>query len=123
MPDRHQPAAAGSGGHRARLRADCARCFGLCCVAPVFAASADFAVDKPAGQLCPNLQADFRCVLHDRLRQRGFPGCAAYDCFGAGQQVTPVPARRGDRRRDHRAAGAAHPSAAVARLTAFLCSA
>ncbi|MGY4928813.1 pentapeptide repeat-containing protein, partial [Streptomyces sp. 900105755] len=27
----------------ARLRGDCARCFGLCCVALPFAASADFA--------------------------------------------------------------------------------
>ena len=36
------------------LRADCTRCFALCCVAPAFAASADFAIDKPAGQPCPN---------------------------------------------------------------------
>lgn len=70
------------------LRADCARCSALCCVAPAFAASADFAIDKPAGQPCPNLQPDFRCGIHDRLRQQGFPGCAAYDCFGAGQKVT-----------------------------------
>ncbi|HSK97702.1 MAG TPA: pentapeptide repeat-containing protein, partial [Euzebyales bacterium] len=27
---------------------------------------------------------------HQRLRQQGFPGCAAYDCFGAGQQVAQV---------------------------------
>jgi uncharacterized protein YjbI with pentapeptide repeats len=60
----------------------------LCCVAPVFAASADFAIDKEAGQPCPNLEADFRCAIHTRLRQEGFPGCAAYDCFGAGQKVT-----------------------------------
>jgi uncharacterized protein YjbI with pentapeptide repeats len=69
------------------LRADCTHCFALCCVVPAFAASADFAVDKPAGQPCPNLAADFRCTIHDRLRQRGFPGCTVYDCFGAGQQV------------------------------------
>jgi uncharacterized protein YjbI with pentapeptide repeats len=73
-----------------RLRADCARCFGLCCVAPAFTASADFALDKPAGHACPNLRPDFRCGIHDRLRERGFPGCTAYDCFGAGQQVAQV---------------------------------
>jgi uncharacterized protein YjbI with pentapeptide repeats len=72
------------------LRADCERCFGLCCVAPAFSASADFAIDKPAGQPCPNLRADFRCGIHDRLRQQGFPGCAVYDCFGAGQKVAQV---------------------------------
>src|SRR5205823_14753122 len=75
---------------RTALRADCSRCVGLCCVAPAFAASADFAIDKRAGQPCPDLHADFRCGIHDRLRQGGFPGCAAYDCFGAGQHVTEV---------------------------------
>jgi uncharacterized protein YjbI with pentapeptide repeats len=85
-----QPVASGSGGHRSSLRADCPRCAGLCCVAPAFSASADFAIDKAAGQACPNLRPDFRCGIHARLRQRGFPGCAAYDCFGAGQKVTQV---------------------------------
>ncbi|WP_184186314.1 pentapeptide repeat-containing protein [Micromonospora parathelypteridis] len=74
----------------AQLRADCARCFGLCCVVPAFAASADFAIDKPAGQPCPNLRPDHRCGIHDDLRQRGFPGCTVFDCFGAGQQVAQV---------------------------------
>jgi uncharacterized protein YjbI with pentapeptide repeats len=74
-----------------RLRADCDRCFALCCVAPAFSASADFAIDKPAGHPCPHLvQSSFRCAIHPRLRQEGFPGCAAYDCFGAGQQVSQV---------------------------------
>ncbi|MGC5022916.1 pentapeptide repeat-containing protein [Micromonospora sp. DT47] len=72
----------------AELRADCGRCVGLCCVAPAFAASADFALDKPAGGPCPNLRPDSRCGIHDRLRERGFPGCTVFDCFGAGQQVT-----------------------------------
>jgi uncharacterized protein YjbI with pentapeptide repeats len=72
------------------LRADCSRCVGLCCVAPAFAASADFAIDKPAGRPCPNLRSDFRCGIHDRLRERGFPGCTVFDCFGAGQQVSGV---------------------------------
>ena len=76
-------------GHRV-LRADCERCFGLCCVAPAFSVSADFAIDKPAGHPCPNLQPDFRCGIHKDLRRHGFPGCAVYDCFGAGQQVSQV---------------------------------
>ena len=73
---------------RAHLRADCSRCAALCCVAPAFAASADFAIDKPAGSPCPNLGADDLCGIHGRLRDRGFPGCAVFDCFGAGQHVT-----------------------------------
>jgi uncharacterized protein YjbI with pentapeptide repeats len=72
------------------LRADCARCFGLCCVAPAFSASADFAIDKPAGRPCPKLRPDFRCGIHDNLRDKGFPGCTVYDCFGAGQRVAQV---------------------------------
>jgi uncharacterized protein YjbI with pentapeptide repeats len=73
-----------------RLRADCSRCVGLCCVAPAFAASSDFALDKPAGRPCPNLREDFRCAIHAELAGRGFRGCAVYDCFGAGQRVTQV---------------------------------
>ncbi|MFG1817739.1 pentapeptide repeat-containing protein [Kribbella sp. NPDC049174] len=53
-------------------------------------ASADFAIDKPAGEPCPNLKDDFRCGIHSRLRDGGFPGCTVYDCFGAGQKVTQV---------------------------------
>ena len=73
--------------HLTTLRADCARCVGLCCVVPAFARSADFALDKPAGRPCPNLGGDSRCTIHDRLRPSGFPGCVVYDCFGAGQRV------------------------------------
>ncbi|MGR6319718.1 pentapeptide repeat-containing protein [Micromonospora soli] len=74
-------------GGRRELRADCSRCSGICCVAPAFAASADFAIDKPAGRPCPNLGADSRCGIHRDLRQRGFPGCTVFDCFGAGQHL------------------------------------
>jgi uncharacterized protein YjbI with pentapeptide repeats len=70
------------------LKADCSRCAGLCCVAPAFAKSSDFAIDKPAGRPCPNLGDDFRCGIHQQLEQRGFPGCVVFDCFGAGQRVT-----------------------------------
>jgi hypothetical protein len=70
------------------LRADCGSCFGLCCVALTFARSADFAIDKPAGDPCPNLQHDFRCGIHRKLRPAGFQGCTVYDCFGAGQKIS-----------------------------------
>jgi uncharacterized protein YjbI with pentapeptide repeats len=91
MTEESPPApVAGAPDARTRLRADCARCVGLCCVAPAFAASADFALDKPAGRACPNLRSDFRCGIHADLRDRGFPGCVAFDCFGAGQHVTQV---------------------------------
>ncbi|TDV51936.1 pentapeptide repeat-containing protein [Actinophytocola oryzae] len=72
------------------LRADCTSCFGLCCVASAFTRSSDFAVDKPAGTPCPNLLVDFRCGVHDVLRQTGFPGCSVFDCLGAGQKVAQV---------------------------------
>lgn len=72
------------------LRADCGSCFGLCCVAPAFARSSDFAIDKPAGTPCHNLLADFRCGIHETLRPQGFPGCTVFDCLGAGQQVAQV---------------------------------
>ncbi|MBB6174805.1 uncharacterized protein YjbI with pentapeptide repeats [Nocardiopsis mwathae] len=75
---------------RRRLRADCTNCFGLCCVALPFAASADFAVDKDAGTPCANLREDFGCGIHARLRDRGFSGCTVFDCFGAGQQLSQV---------------------------------
>ncbi|WP_405851503.1 pentapeptide repeat-containing protein [Streptomyces sp. NBC_00090] len=72
------------------LRGDCANCFGLCCVALPFAKSADFAVNKSSGEPCRNLQEDFRCGIHTRLRSSGFQGCTVYDCFGAGQRVSQV---------------------------------
>lgn len=89
MPDTsEQPRPAA--GERFDLRADCARCFALCCVAPTFAVSVDFAINKKAGRACPNLQSDLRCGIHTRLRQAGFRGCAVYDCFGAGQKVSQI---------------------------------
>lgn len=72
------------------LSADCSSCFGLCCVALPFSASADFAVDKAAGTPCTHLRQDSGCGIHARLRDRGFAGCAVFDCFGAGQQVSQV---------------------------------
>ncbi|MFF3074299.1 pentapeptide repeat-containing protein [Kitasatospora sp. NPDC057936] len=81
----------GNGGSLpVELRSDCTSCFGLCCVALPFAAGADFAVDKAAGTPCRNLQTDFTCGIHARLRDTGFQGCTVYDCFGAGQRVSQV---------------------------------
>ncbi|MDH6119465.1 uncharacterized protein YjbI with pentapeptide repeats [Kitasatospora sp. GAS204A] len=74
----------------AALTGDCANCFGLCCVALPFTASADFAVTKDAGKPCRNLDTDFRCGIHTQLRPKGFSGCTVYDCFGAGQQVSQL---------------------------------
>ncbi|WP_415971325.1 pentapeptide repeat-containing protein [Rhodococcus sp. 077-4] len=70
------------------LLADCGSCFGLCCVALPFAKSSDFAVDKAAGEPCRNLRQDSKCGIHSTLREKGFPGCTVYDCFGAGQKVS-----------------------------------
>ncbi|WP_353945374.1 pentapeptide repeat-containing protein [Streptomyces sp. HUAS MG91] len=75
---------------RAALRADCGNCFGLCCVALPFAKSQDFAANKNAGTPCHNLQEDFRCGIHARLRDEGYRGCTVFDCFGAGQKVSQV---------------------------------
>ncbi|MFC9428280.1 pentapeptide repeat-containing protein [Streptomyces sp. NPDC056987] len=72
------------------LRADCANCFGLCCVALTFAPSADFPEHKAAGKPCSHLRTDFRCSVHRELRQRGFRGCTVYDCFGAGQKISQI---------------------------------
>lgn len=70
------------------LRADCAKCSGLCCVALPYATSADFGYDKPAGVPCRHLDGAFGCEIHAVLPARGFPGCVAFDCLGAGQLVT-----------------------------------
>jgi Pentapeptide repeats (8 copies) len=72
------------------LVADCGSCVGLCCVAPALVASADFALTKPAGCACVHLGPDSSCRIHPSLIPRGFPGCVAYDCFGAGQRVVSL---------------------------------
>ena len=110
---------------RSELRADCARVRGLCCVVPAFTVSSDFAIDKPSGVACPNLAADdFGCSIHGELRERGFPGCTVYDCFGAGQRVVQqhfggrewrTPRRSARTVRDVRGRGAAARAALVPR--------
>jgi hypothetical protein len=72
------------------LAADCGNCSGLCCVAPAFAVSPEFALAKPAGHPCPHLQANFHCDIHARLSQEGFLGCTLFDCHGAGQKVSQL---------------------------------
>jgi hypothetical protein len=57
-------------------------------VVPAFDAAQGFAYDKLAHTPCTNLRADLRCTIHDDLEHRGFPSCAAFDCYGAGQRVT-----------------------------------
>ena len=75
-------------GRREDLGADCANCFGLCCVALAFTKSADFPFDKDAGEPCTNLDGADGCRIHPHLRERGFKGCTVFDCFGAGQKVS-----------------------------------
>lgn len=71
-----------------QLKADCAQCAALCCVALSFDRSEHFAIDKAAGQPCPNLDDCHSCGIHQHLSARGFSGCVRYDCAGAGQRVT-----------------------------------
>lgn len=72
----------------ASMRADCARCAALCCVAFAFACSEEFAIDKSMGAPCPNLDHQYRCRIYQKREQLGFRGCVSYDCYGAGQRVT-----------------------------------
>ncbi|SDT40243.1 Pentapeptide repeat-containing protein [Friedmanniella luteola] len=72
------------------VRADCASCAGLCCVALAFGTESGFGYDKEAGDPCVNLQPDHRCGIHAELRPRGFSGCTVFDCQGTGQKVTQV---------------------------------
>jgi len=74
--------------YRTTLRADCARCQALCCVALPFDRGEWFAFDKRANVRCQHLTPGLRCGIHRELSARGQPGCAAYDCYGAGQRIT-----------------------------------
>ncbi len=70
------------------LRADCTRCAALCCVGLAFDRSDLFGFDKPAGEPCRHLSGQGGCNIHAEREARGFGGCVAYDCLGAGQYVT-----------------------------------
>jgi uncharacterized protein YjbI with pentapeptide repeats len=90
----------GFNGPVLELVADCSRCVGLCCVALPFTRSADFPVDKAAGEPCGHLRTDFRCDIHDTLRAEGYRGCTVFDCYGAGQHVSQVTFANQDWRSD-----------------------
>lgn len=76
------------------LKADCSACVALCCVIPPFDAVQGFGFDKPAETPCQHLCADHRCGIHDNLLPRGFAGCVAFDCLGAGQRLTALAVQR-----------------------------
>ncbi len=73
---------------RLDLRADCKKCFGLCCIALNFSAIDGFPMDKKIGEPCLNLKEDFSCNVHNNLWDNGFKGCVIFDCMGAGQKVS-----------------------------------
>ncbi|GAA4221013.1 hypothetical protein GGQ68_000328 [Sagittula marina] len=68
------------------LKTDCSKCAALCCLALAFDKGKDFAFDKNPGEPCRNLSGHL-CTIHDRLTEKGMPGCVAYDCLGAGNRV------------------------------------
>ncbi len=70
------------------LQSDCSRCAALCCVTFEFEVSDDFAIHKPAETACPNLDQAGQCKIHNKLEDKGFRGCAVFECYGAGQRVT-----------------------------------
>ncbi|MBN9670568.1 hypothetical protein [Roseibium aggregatum] len=70
------------------LEPQCENCAALCCVVFVFDKSESFAIDKAAGEVCPNLDTCGKCTIFRERETLGFRGCIAYDCHGAGQRVT-----------------------------------
>jgi len=68
------------------LTPDCTACAALCCVGFALDKGDAFGIDKPAGVPCPNL-AHHRCKIHSQLTSKGFSGCVAYNCIGAGQRT------------------------------------
>lgn len=70
------------------LEPDCSNCAALCCVVFAFDKSESFAIDKAAGEVCPNLENCGRCGVFGDRATLGFKGCITYDCYGAGQRVT-----------------------------------
>lgn len=76
------------GKNRISLKPDCSNCAALCCVVFAFDKSESFAIDKAAGEVCPNLDDANLCRVFDDRERLGFSGCRSYDCYGAGQRVT-----------------------------------
>lgn len=73
-----------------KLKIDCEKCSGLCCVALYCMKTDGFPADKEAGKPCKQLRSDFRCAIHSQLASKNMRGCLAYDCFGAGQKTTEI---------------------------------
>ena len=71
-----------------KLKIDCKKCSGLCCVALYCTKTDGFPANKEAGIPCKHLMSDSRCDIHSKLVDKNMRGCLAYDCFGAGQKVT-----------------------------------
>ncbi len=92
------------------FRISCADCYGYCCTALCFFKTDGFPMDKPAETPCRNLEPDFRCRVHDQLSSKGWKGCRAYDCLGAGQAAARL------YRKDWREA----PGTASEQFTVFL---
>lgn len=72
------------------LTPDCGRCEALCCVLLPFDEGPAFGFDKPGGVACRHLGPGHQCTIHAHLTERGFSGCAAYSCLGAGQRATAL---------------------------------
>lgn len=68
---------------------DCTNCAALCCLALAFDTGDRFAHDKAAGTPCHNLDG-FSCRIHAHLSGKGYGGCVAFDCLGAGQRATAL---------------------------------
>lgn len=68
---------------------DCANCAALCCLSLAFDQDDSFAHDKAAGSPCHNLSGS-GCAIHKDLTSKGYSGCVAYQCLGAGQRVTAL---------------------------------
>ena len=86
LPIAHEPVSLGAMA-LPDLTPDCRNCDALCCVLLAFDRSRAFAFDKPAFEPCRNL-AQNRCTIHADLAAKGFPGCTAFNCHGAGQRIT-----------------------------------
>ena len=68
---------------------DCAACAALCCLALAFDKGEMFGHDKAAGTPCHHLSGHL-CTIHADLGEKGYRGCASFDCLGAGQRVSAL---------------------------------
>ncbi|WP_316862694.1 hypothetical protein [uncultured Cohaesibacter sp.] len=66
---------------------DCEKCAALCCVSLAFDKSDQFPIDKPNGEVCPQLNDSQTCKIYDEREANGYHGCMHFDCLGAGQRV------------------------------------